>query len=386
MKKALIVVNLAGFLNFLWNDIRTLQSMGFEVFVAMNGKLMDGSEAVEISILNEKKIEYFQIDFDTKSPLALENIKAYRQMCDVLKNNYDLIHCHTPIPGVVTRIAANKYRMKGTKVIYTTHGFTFTDRTSRKSWLIYYNVEKFMSYFCDAIITINHEDFKNAEKMHCKNVFIIPSVGLDNSRFENLQINRDEYRKSIGVDKDEIMVLTVGELSVRKNQQIIIKAIAKLKDKEKYVLVICGHAVVESTLTDDLQELARKLGVNVRMLGHRLDIPQINACADIAVIASLREGFGMAGIEAMASGVPVIGSDVQGIREYIKPGKTGLFCDPTDENTLMTAINKLSHMSEKEKYIMKNECKKMAMMFDVHKSKERMMDIYKYILEGGIKR
>lgn len=166
----------------------------------MNGKLMDGSEAVEISILNDKKIKYFQIDFDTKSPLALENIKAYRQMCDVLKNNYDLIHCHTPIPGVVTRIAANKYRMKGTKVIYTTHGFTFTD-------------------------------IKNAKKMHCKNVFIIPSVGLDNKRFENLQINRDEYRKSIGVDKDEIMVLTVGELSVRKNQQIIIKAIGKLKDK-----------------------------------------------------------------------------------------------------------------------------------------------------------
>ena len=134
MKKALIVVNLAGFLNFLWHDIETLQYMGYKVSVAMNGKLMDGSYAVEIPILKEKGIDYFQIDFDTKSPLAKENVKAYKQLSVVLKNNkYDLVHCHTPIAGVVTRIAANKYRKQGTKVLYTTHGFTFTDRSSKKS-------------------------------------------------------------------------------------------------------------------------------------------------------------------------------------------------------------------------------------------------------------
>src|SRR5699024_11081061 len=101
MKRALIVVNLAGFLNFLWHDIETLQYMGYKVSVAMNGKLMDGSYAVEIPILKEKGIDYFQIDFDTKSPLAKENVKAYKQLSVVLKNNkYDLVHCHTPIAGV----------------------------------------------------------------------------------------------------------------------------------------------------------------------------------------------------------------------------------------------------------------------------------------------
>lgn len=184
MKRALIVVNLAGFLNFLWHDIETLQYMGYKVSVAMNGKLMDGSYAVEIPILKEKGIDYFQIDFDTKSPLAKENVKAYKQLSVVLKNNkYDLVHCHTPIAGVVTRIAANKYRKQGTKVLYTTHGFTFTDRSSKKSWIIYYSVEKIMSRLCDGIITINHEDFENAKTMHCKNVYIIPSVGLDNARW-----------------------------------------------------------------------------------------------------------------------------------------------------------------------------------------------------------
>ena len=383
MKEALIVVNLAGFLDFLWNDIETLQHMGYQVSVAMNGKLLDGSYAVEIPILEKKKIKYYQVDFDTKSPLAKENIRAYKQLCVILKGNrYDLIHCHTPIAGAVTRIAANKYRKNGTKVLYTTHGFTFTDRTSKKSWIIYYNIEKMMSRFCDAIITINHEDFENAKTMHCKSVYIIPSVGLNNDRFKNIRIDRDEYRRSIGVAKDKVMILTVGELSERKNQQIIIKAIGKLKNKDKFVLVVCGHAIVNSSIEANLKKLAEELGVEIRLLGHRLDIPEINTCADIAVIASLREGFGMAGVEAMAVGVPVIGSDVQGIREYIIPGKTGLFCDPTMEYTLADAIGTLTNMDESKKNSMQDECRKMAMKFDVYKSKEKMMEIYKKILES----
>lgn len=383
MKETLIVVNLAGFLDFLWNDIETLQHMGYQVSVAMNGKLMDGSYAVEIPMLEKKKIRYYQVDFDTKSPLAKENIRAYKQLCVILKRNrYDLIHCHTPIAGAVTRIAANKYRKNGTKVLYTTHGFTFTDRTSKKSWIVYYNIEKMMSRFCDAIITINHEDFENAKTMHCKSVYIIPSVGLNNDRFKNVRIDSDEYRRSIGVAKDKVMILTVGELSERKNQQIIIKAIGKLKNKDKFVLVICGHAIVNSSIEANLKKLAEELGVEIRLLGHRLDIPEINTCADIAVIASLREGFGMAGVEAMAVGVPVIGSDVQGIREYIIPGKTGLFCDPTNEYTLADAIVTLTNMDESKKNSMQDECEKMAMKFDVRKSKEKMMEIYKKILES----
>ena len=234
-----------------------------------------------------------------------------------------------------------------------------------------------MSRLCDGIITINHEDFENAKTMHCKNVYIIPSVGLDNARFRNIQIDRDTYRKSIGVDKNKIMILTVGELSERKNQQIIIKAIGKLEHKEKYVLVICGHAIVNSSIESDLKNLAKELCVEIRMLGHRLDIPEINACADIAVISSLREGFGMAGVEAMAVGVPVIGSDVQGIREYVVPGKTGFFCDPKNEDTLANAIDTLTNMDEEKKNFMKEECKKMALRFDVSESKEKMMEIYK---------
>ena len=328
MKKALIVVNLAGFLTFLWNDIKTLQEMGYTVSVAMNARMLDGSDAVEVEKLKKMKIDFFQIDFDTKNPLSKDNIIAYKQLRRVVNEGYVLIHCHTPIVGVLTRMAARKCRKTGTTVIYTTHGFTFTDRSSKKSWLVYFTAEKLMSRFCDAIITINHEDYNNAKKMHCSKVYVIPSVGLDNHRFNNLKINRDEYRESFGVRPKDYMVLSVAELSPRKNQKIIIEALSMLDRKEQYVFVICGRAVVNSTIEEELKQLASKLGVRIFLAGHRLDIPEINACADVAVIPSIREGFGMTGVEALASGVPVVGSDVQGIREYVIPGKTGYLCDP----------------------------------------------------------
>lgn len=180
-KKALIVVNLAGFLHFLWNDIATLQEMGYEVSVAMNENSAAGPNLIEIPKLEEMGIAHYQVEFDTKSPVSTQNIQAYKQLKLILKTNkYDLIHCHTPIVGILTRMAARKYRKTGTIVIYTTHGFTFTDKSSKKNWIVYFTAEKLMSRFCDAIITINHEDYNNAKKMHCPKTYIIPSVGLDN--------------------------------------------------------------------------------------------------------------------------------------------------------------------------------------------------------------
>lgn len=380
-KKALIVVNLAGFLHFLWNDIATLQKMGYEVSVAMNENSAAGPNLIEIPKLEEMGIAHYQVEFDTKSPVSTQNIQAYKQLKLILKTNkYDLIHCHTPIVGILTRMAARKYRKTGTTVIYTTHGFTFTDKSSKKNWIVYFTAEKLMSRFCDAIITINHEDYNNAKKMHCPKAYIIPSVGLDNHRFANLRINRDEYRASFGVNSKDHMILAVGELSSRKNQKIIIEALGTLDRKEQYIFVICGTAVVNSTIEEELKETASRLGVRIFLAGHRLDIPEINACADVAVIPSVREGFGMTGVEALASGVPVVGSDVQGIREYVIPGKTGYLCDPYDAHQFADAIEKIVNLPSEERAKMVIACKEKAKEFDISKSIAAMKNIYQEVL------
>lgn len=379
-KKALIVVNLAGFLNFLWNDIDTLQDMGFKVEVAMNGKMADGSLATEVKMLKKMGITFYQIDFNTKKPLSKNNLSAYKSIKKILKSNYDLVHCHTPIVGMITRLAANKYRKKGTRVIYTTHGFTFTDKSSKKTWLTYYVIEYIMSFFCDAIITINHEDYYNAKKMRCKNVYIIPGVGIDNRRFNNVKIDIKQYREENGISPNDILILAVGELSKRKNHQVIVKAISHLENKDKIVFVICGRAVTNNNIKKELEDLAKKLKVKIIFAGHRSDIPEMNICADLIVMPSMREGLGMSGLEAMASGKPVVGSDVQGIREYVKNGITGYLCDPMDDIEFSDSIRKIIGMSEDKRREMSFKCKEMARKFDVTKSKKAMYDIYEEII------
>lgn len=377
-KKALIVVNLAGFLCFLRNDFELLKSMGYEIEVAADGRMADGSEAVELPELRDAGIPFHQIDFDSKNPLSKANLKAYKQLRNVIgKGRFDFIACHTPISGLLTRIAAQRERRKyGTKVIYTTHGFAFCKGTSWKSWLLYFPMEYVMSAFCDAIVTINGEDFNNAKRMLCKRVYQLPGVGVDINRMTmDAEFDRNAYRTSIGVSSDDIMVLSVGELSTRKNHRIIVEALGLLPDKQRYVYVVCGRDVSGTGLEETLKSRAAELNVRIKFLGHRSDIPEINNCADIAAIPSLREGLGLAGIEALAAGVPVAGSNVQGIKDYVIPGKTGLLCNPKSAEEFAEAI----HILCCNRVILDN--KSIISKYSIENSFQTLAKIYRQVLK-----
>ena len=379
-KKILIVVNLVGFLTFLWDDIELLQKK-YEIIVAGNGKKINGTDAPEVEILKKKNIKFYQVDFNSKKTISINNLKSYIQLKRIIKkNNFLLIHCHTPISGVITRLASIKARKKGTKVIYTTHGFAFTDNSSKKTWLLYYPIEKICSLFCDAIITINNEEYKNASKMYCKRVYLIHGVGLDINKFKNVKVEKNEYRNKIGISKDTYMILSVGELTPRKNHQIIIKAIGRIPDKNKITYVICGTEVVSSKIKDNLKELAHMNNVNLILLGHRTDIYKIYKCADLAVLPSVREGLGMAGLESIASGLPIVASDVQGIREYVIDGKNGFLSSPYDIDKFKENIIKVMNMSINDIREMTAISAEIVKRFSKEVSCEEMKKIYNELL------
>ena len=302
------------------------------------------------------------------------NFRAYQQISKLLKDQqFDVIHCHTPIAGMIVRMAAARYRKKGTCVIYTTHGFSFTSRSSRKARLVYRTCEDVCSRLCDAIITINKEDYESAKKLHAPKVFYIHGVGVDTEIYRNVAVNRDAYRQSIGVESDEVMVLSVGELSHRKNHQIVVEALSKIPSDRKYVYVICGNGIDGGT-GRQLQEMAEEKEVNLKLLGFRTDIPQITKCSDVGAIPSVREGLGLAGVQSLAAGVPVVGTDVQGIRDYIDPGNTGYLCDAFDANGYAWAIDQLASLLPEEKARMAQCCMDMAKHFDFavsHKEGEK---------------
>ena len=322
MKKALIVTALSGFIrSFLTNDIKTLQSMGYEIHCAAN-KNHNGADGME-AYFKENNIIFHQVSFLSNKPLSKETLSSYIELKKIIdKENYGLVHVHTPITGVLTRLVCRKKRKHGMKVIYTTHGLYFHKYSSKKSWIIFRSIENWMSKYSDAIITINREDYGNVLNMKCKDVFYIPGVGVDLDRFKTAKVDREYYRTLLNIKPTDFLILAIGELSERKNHKIIIEALSICK-LPNAVFMICGNAMTESNTKEYLEALAKEYNVDLRLMGLRKDIPEICKCADIGVMPSLREGLGLSGIEMIASGLPLIASSIHGIVDYVKDDVNG---------------------------------------------------------------
>lgn len=375
-KKALIAANFIGFFHFLWDDIDMLNEMGYKVY-AMGDN--EKNEEHTLRIMAEKNVTFIDAKIDSKSPFTRNNWAYYKKVKSLLsEHHFDLVHCHTPIVGLLVRLATRIYRKQGMKVIYTTHGLAYTHLSSRKEYLIYHTIESIASRFCDAIITINKEDYENARKLHCKNVFHINGVGVDTHKYGSVDINRVEYRKRLGIPERKLMILAIGELSIRKNHAIIVKALAKLENKDDFVYAICGREMTEGGTGDEIRRLSAELEVTTIFLGFRHDIPEVIKCADIGVMPSVREGLGLAGIEMLSEGIPLVGSDVQGIREYIIDGETGYICNPYDVDAFAEGLSKLADEGIRNQ--MKPQCKEIVKQFDSSVSVNQRQSIFETII------
>lgn len=334
--KILYVTTVSGTMTFFTEHIKMLISKGHQVDLCCSvGK------PINIELL-ELGCEVFDLKFK-RTPLKIENYKAYLDLKQlIIEGNYDLVHTHTPIASALVRIACRK--LDNVKVFYTAHGFHFFKGAPLINWLTYYPIEKWLSKYTDTIITINKEDYERA-KNHFKvaRVEYIPGVGLDIDKFRNVVVDRIAKRKEIGIPEDSFVVLSVGELNKNKNHEVIIKAIAKLNNP-KIHYVICGKGPLENYLKELAEQLNNKN--QVHLLGYRNDIVEICTSCDIFAFPSLREGLGMAALEAMACGLPIITSNTHGIVDYSINGVTGCTCSPKNVDSFAVAIDRLFRSDE----------------------------------------
>ena len=175
MKRCLIVSTVSRqFTLFERGNIEVLKELGYEVHCVANY-----SDATED--LKELGIIEHNIDIQ-RSPFSLKNIKAYKQLRNIINSDkYDLIHCHSPMGGVLARLAAKKTRkINHTRVIYTAHGFHFFKGAPLINWMLYYPVEKCLSKYTDCLITINQEDYNIArKKFKARKVELVNGIGVD---------------------------------------------------------------------------------------------------------------------------------------------------------------------------------------------------------------
>lgn len=383
MKKVLIVASVVSFIEwFNKENVEFLKNdMGCDVHIACNFDYMNDTDVERtkkyIERLEALGIVMHNIAF-ARSPFSKDNVNAYKLLKAVIESErFDLIHCHTPTVSMMTRLAAKGVRKKGTVVMYTCHGFHFHNASSKKNWLVYYPVERFLSRYCDYIVTINKEDFNRAKTFSCKNVRYIPSVGVDINKIKNTSVDKKQKKAEIGIPEDKLLVLSVGEMIDRKNHEVIVRALGKLNDPNIYY-AIAG----KGPLKEHLEALSEELQIadRVKFLGFRTDVHELYYAADISAFPSKIEGLGLAGIEAMAAGVPLVSSNVHGILDYVIDGKTGYAVPPCDVDGFAEAIKKLAD-DPALRESMREDCLAAVAPFEINNALNVMWDIYREVLE-----
>lgn len=313
-----------------------LHQQGCEVHVAARDNLAE-KNGLQLDFADK----IYDVPF-SRSPTSLDNIKAYRQLKKIIdEGHYDVIHCNTPMGGIVTRLAAKGARKKGAKVFYTAHGFHFYKGAPRKNWLVFYPIEKWMSRFCDVLITINQEDFTLANRKFYTRVTYTHGVGVSEKRFSPASdAEKIQLRQSMGYAPEKKIILCVGELLPNKNQLMAIQAVEQLCRKiPDILLLIAGNGPQQDALEQYIH--AHDLDAYVQLLGYCTNLEQYQKIADLAVSCSKREGLPLNIVEAMLSGTPVVATDNRGHRELIRNNENGYIVAVHDVNGMAQQIASL---------------------------------------------
>ena len=323
-KKVLLVATVQSHIGQFHKPLmRLLKEKGWEIHVAARDNLAEK---------NGLELEYpdrvFNIPFQ-RSPLDYRNLRAYRELKELLKaEHYDVIHCNTPVGGMLARLAARRCRRQGTKVFYTAHGFHFYKGAPKKNWLLYYPLEKWMSRYTDKLITITEEDYALAKKrFHCP-VFHIHGVGANSRKYYPLTPAEQEEQK-IALGLEGRVIVIVGELLPNKNQKTAILAMKKVVERIRDAcLLVAGNGPEKERLV----QLAAEQGLSerVRFLGYTTQLQKYLQVCDLEVACSYREGLPLNVIEAMLCGKPVVASNNRGHRELVHDGQNGYLVDADD--------------------------------------------------------
>ena len=302
MKKVLFVAHVDSHIrHFHLPYLKYFKEKGYEVHVATSNDENEKFPNCDVK---------HTISFE-RSPFKLNNIRAIFQMKKLLsENDFTLVHCHTPMGGVVTRLACKKAKKNGTKIFYTGHGLHFYHGAPIKNWILYYPIEKHLSRLTDVLITINKEDFEITKKrFKAKRNYLVHGVGVDSNKFNENPLSQEEsssLKEELHILENDFCIFYVAELIPRKNQMMMIHAMKDIIAKNNHIkLFLVGNGI----LTEMYQNEIKKEGLQnyINMLGYRKDVPKLLKVADLCVSTSTQEGLGLNLVEGAFSRCSFIG-------------------------------------------------------------------------------
>ncbi len=346
--------------------LKWFKEQGIETHVACNGQM-------DLPFVDYQ----WQVDIQ-RSPFSFRNIKAYKQLKSLISNNsFSIIHCHTPVASVITRLSGKKFRGKNTKILYTAHGFHFFKGAPVVNWCIFYPLEIYLTRFTDAIITINKEDFDLiSDKGNVRtNYFMINGIGVDSTKFNPISdIQKNILKKEKGFSTDKLSLIYAAEYIPRKNHQFIIDAVKnKIEYFENVEILFAGRGILEENLNSSVKD--NGLDHIIKFIGFRRDINEVFQAADILISPSKQEGLPINIIEGMFTGLPVVATEIRGHTDLIKENVNGFTYKIGDSKSFNEIIAKLVADQELMRR-MGEESLALVQKFEIKNSLQEMSKIY----------
>ncbi len=370
MKKVLFVSHVANFIKFNRPYVNWFREQGWEVHYAS---------------LGEEPIDCCHKTFDVcfeRSVFHKDNITAYKQLKKVIdEGDYDIIHCHTPIGAALTRLAARKARKKGTKVIYTAHGFAFWKGAQKKDWLLYYNAEKFFAKYTDILVLINKEDYETAvsRKFKAGKIYKIDGVGVNTDKFSPASAtDKAEMRDFLGIPADGFLSVYAAEFIPRKNHIFLLEALKKLRSENVNLrFAFLG----QGKLMEEIKAQTAEMGLSdyIQFFGYRRDAEKFYSAADMVAAPGSQEGLPVHLLEAMASGLPIVATSIRGHVDLIENEKNGLLYNYNDMDTFCEAVKRVVNNPQLCKTFSRNNVEDVK-KYSIEKAVSNMAEIYKTVM------
>lgn len=311
----------------------------------------------------------------------------------------DIIHTHTAKAGTVGRTAAilaNVLRLSGRKIriVHTFHGHTFYGYFGRKKTLLFKSIERILSRFTDRIIAISPSQKEDLCRKYAiakeARVRVVP-LGLDLSRFSNPKVERSGFALRWRSDDDgEVFVAAaIGRLTEIKNPRMVLSVAQILKSRgleNRFRFLLIGDGEQKQALQS--QARSDRLEKMVFFTGWQREIETVYPCLDAVLLTSLNEGTPVSLIEAMASGKPIIATDVGGVRDLMGRQKSrsprgfrimenGIFVDSGDAEAMAEALVHMEKNREAFHYRAgENRCE-VIRRFDVNRAAKEHLLLYR---------
>jgi len=298
----------------------------------------------DVSALEAAGIRHVALASSTRGMSLVADVKAVVQLWRILRQErVDILHTHNPKPGVYGRILG---RLAGVPVVVNTiHGLYATPDDALLKRVVVYGLEMLAARFSDHELAQNPEDIDLLRRLsfYPDGKLTLLGNGVDLSRFDPAAAGnaRQDIRRQLGIQDEQIVVGMVGRLVEEKGYREFFAAARQLAG-DRFVFVAVGpdDPTKADALERSLVEQARADGV--KFLGMRTDVDRLYGAFDLFVLPSYREGFPRAAMEAAASGLPIVATNIRGCRQVVDDGRSGFLIPVADSPALAAALQKLA--------------------------------------------